>query len=120
MKTNSDANGIVLSYIKALGNEDYGAASRYLSESVRIMGPTGESFSKSEEFINMLRQNRGRYDLKKTFTDGDDVCLIYDLVTPAVTVFMCSWYHVIDGKIASIQTVFDTQAFNSPQNKKND
>ncbi|EQB68186.1 MAG: hypothetical protein AMDU5_GPLC00015G0032 [Thermoplasmatales archaeon Gpl] len=111
MKTNSDATEIVLSYIKALGKEEYDAAGKYLNDGVRIKGPAGETFGKPGEFINMLRQYRGRYELKKTFTDGDDVCLLYDLVMPAAKVFMCSWYHVIDDKIDSIQSVFDPQAF---------
>ena len=62
----------------------------------------------------MLRKYRGRYDVKKVFLDGDDVCLLYDLVTYGHTVFMSSWYHIEEGKIASIQTVFDPQQFGPP------
>ncbi|MCL4336247.1 MAG: nuclear transport factor 2 family protein [Candidatus Thermoplasmatota archaeon] len=115
MKTNSDATDVVLSYIKALDKEEYDAAGKYLNNSVRIKGPAGETFSKSSEFIKMLRQYHGKYELKKTFADGDDVCLFYDLVTPSAKVFMCSWYHVLDGKITSIQTVFDPQAFSNQE-----
>jgi len=43
--------------------------------------------------------------------DGSDGCLLYDFVTPKVTAFFCSWYQVKDGKISSIQTVFDARAF---------
>ncbi len=111
MKNNSDATEVVLSYIKALDKEEYDAAGKYLNDEVRIKGPAGESFGKPSEFINMLRRYHGRYELKKTFTDGGDVCLLYDLVMPAVKVFMCSWYHVKDGKIALIQTVFDPRSF---------
>lgn len=115
MKNNSDATEVVLSYIKALDKEEYDAAGKYLNDEVRIKGPAGESFGKPSEFINMLRRYHGRYELKKTFTDGDDVCLLYDLVMPAAKVFMCSWYHVIDGEIASIQTVFDPRPFADPE-----
>lgn len=111
MKNNSDATEVVLSYIKALDKEEYDVAGKYLNDEVWIKGPAGESFGKPSEFINMLSRYHGRYELKKTFTDRDDVCLLYDLVTPAVKVFMCSWYHVIDGKIVSIQTVFDPRPF---------
>lgn len=39
----------------------------------------------------------------KTFVDGDDVCLLYDMVTntPAGTAFICEWYRVRGDKIAS-------------------
>ena len=120
MKTNSNASDVVLSYIKALDKGEYDAAVKYLNDGVRIKGPTGESFSKPSEFINMLRQYRGRYELKKTFTDGGDVCLLYYLVTPAAKVFMCSWYHVLDGKIDSILSVFDPQAFSPSPIKRSD
>ena len=94
MKTNSNATEIVLSYSKALDKGEYDAAGKYINDSVTIKGPAGETFGKPGEFIKMLRQYRGRYELKKTFADGDDVCLLYDLVTPAAKVFMCSWLNL--------------------------
>jgi hypothetical protein len=42
--------------------------------------------------------------------DGDDVCLIYDLVTvPAGTVPTAGWFRLRDGKIAAIQVFFDAR-----------
>jgi SnoaL-like protein len=114
----NDAKEVVLSYIRALDSQDYDAARGHLNDDVRVKGPAGEMFSKPKEFIDMLRSYRGKYDLKKVFTDGNDVCLLYDLKTPTATVFMCSWYHVNDGKIDSIQTVFDPRPFGPPRDKK--
>ena len=110
--------GVLLSFIRALDRQDYNAAENYLNESVRVFGPSGEAFRKPKEFLDMLQQHRGRYDLKKTFADGEDVCLLYDLATPKATVFMCSWYQVRGGKIASIRTVFDPRPFGAPSGKK--
>jgi hypothetical protein len=107
-----------MSYIRALDSQDYDTARRHMNDEVRIKGPAGEMFSKPKEFIDMLRSYHGKYDLKKVFTDGNDVCLLYDLKTPQATVFMCSWYQVNDGKIMSIQTVFDPRAFGPPPGKK--
>jgi hypothetical protein len=59
----------------------------------------------------MMEKQRGRYEIKKIFVDGDDVCLLYDFVTEKATAFFCSWYQVKDGKIGSIQTIFDPRAF---------
>lgn len=120
MESYKNVTEIVLSYIKALDNGEYDAAAGYLSDDVRIIGPAGESFRKPGEFIDMLRQHRGRYNLKKTFTDEKDVCLLYDLITPAVTVFVCSWYKAWEGKIVTIRSVFDPQAFSPKPTKKSD
>ncbi len=106
-----------MSYIEALDRRRYDDALNYLHDGVRIRGPAGETFGKPLDFIEMLRKYQGRYDVKKMFIDGDDVCLIYDLRTTGPTVFMSSWYQVKDGKIVSIQTVFDPRAFGPPPKK---
>src|SRR5208337_4141604 len=100
MESMSNAREVVLSYIKALDNQDYNIARSYMNDDLPIKGP-GESFDKPEKLINILQSSHAKYDVKKVFVDGDDVCLLYDLATstPAVTVFTCSWYHVKAGKI---------------------
>ena len=103
-----------MSYIGALDGQEYEKALALLHGRVRVRGPGGESFGKPLDFIEMLRRYRGRYDVKKVFADGDDVCVIYDLATTGAKVFMSSWYHVKDGKIDSVQTIFDPRAFGPP------
>ena len=110
-----DPKQAVMSYIKAMDARDYAAARNYLADNVRVKGPGGEAFRSPDEFLKMMEQQRGKYDIKKLFVDGGDVCLLYDFVTPKVTTFFCSWYQVKDGKIYSIQTVFDPRAFAAPQ-----
>ena len=105
------AREAVMSYIKAMDGRDYTAARNFLAESVRVKGPAGETFRSPDEFLKMMERQRGKYDIKKVFEDGDDVCVLYDFVTPKVTTFFCSWYQVKGGKIHSIQTVFDPRAF---------
>lgn len=111
MPPNSEALGVVMAYIEALDSYRYDAALGLLDERVRVRGPAGETFPKAAGFIDMLRKYKGKYDIKKSFVDGDDVCLFYDLKSAESTVFMSSWYQVRGGKIASIQTVFDPRAF---------
>jgi len=106
-----DAREVVMSYIKALGDGDYAAARNYLADNVRVKGPGGEAFRSPDEFLKMMEQQRGRYDIQKVFVEGSDVCLLYDFITPKVTTFFSSWYQVKDGKIRSIQTVFDPRVF---------
>ena len=63
----------------------------------------------------MMQTQRGKYDIKKVFVDGDVICLLYDFITQTVKVFFSSWYKVKDGKIISIQTVFDPRPFAATQ-----
>lgn len=105
------AKEVVMSYIDALDRRDYATAKRYLGEDVFIKGPGGEAFRSARDFLKMMEKQQGRYDMKKVFVDGDDVCLLYDFATEKVTTFFCSWYQVKDGKITSIRTVFDPRAF---------
>ena len=120
MAASSSPLEVVMAYINALDSQDYDAAMNHLHEKVRIRGPAGEAYGKPYDFIEMLRKYRGKYDIKKAFADGDDVCLLYDLKTNGPTVFMSSWYLVKQGKIVSIQTVFDPSAFGPPPGKGSD
>jgi hypothetical protein len=106
-----------MSYIDALDSQNYVAALGYLDDKVRIKGPARETFGVPREFIDMLRRYRGRYDVKKVFADQDDVCVLYDLILSVATVFMSSWYVVKNGKIVSIQTVFDPRPLGPPPKK---
>ena len=106
-----NARETVMSYIEALDSGDYPAARNFLSDNVLVKGPAGEAFRTPDEFLKMMRQQQGKYDVKKVFVDGNDVCLLYNFVTDKVNTFFSSWYQVQAGKIVSIQTVFDPRAF---------
>ena len=77
-----DAKEAVMSYIKAMGDRDYAAARNYLGDNVRVKGPGGEAFRSPDEFLKMMEQQRGEYDIKRVFVDGCDACLLYDFITP--------------------------------------
>jgi hypothetical protein len=118
MESPNNPRKVVKSYIDALDGQAYDEALRYLHDHVSIRGPAGETFGKPYDFIEMLRRYRGKYDVKRTFVDGDEVCLWYDLATIAGRVSMASWYQVKDGKIVLIQTIFDPRALGPPPEKK--
>jgi hypothetical protein len=50
---------------------------------------------------------RLKYDVKKVFVDGDDVCVFYDLTLSGAALFTRGWYQVEDGKIRSLKVLFD-------------
>jgi hypothetical protein len=103
-----------MSYIEALDDQRYEEALSLLHDRVRIRGPVGETFGKPMGFIEMLRRYRSKYEIKKVFVDGTDVCVLYDLTVGGSLVYMSSWYQVKDGKIASIHTIFDPSAMGPP------
>jgi len=108
---NDSAKEIVLSYIKALDSHDYREAETFFGKSVKVKGPSGEEFNTPHEFIEMLQKYAGKYEVKKVFVDGDDVCLIYNFSANGANALMCSWYQLQKGKITSIQTIFDPSPF---------
>jgi ketosteroid isomerase-like protein len=111
--SHQSAKDIVLSYQRALGNQDYKTASSYLRDDLSFRGPLA-SHDKPEPLLKDLEQLHHivkGVEMKKLFVDGDDVCLLYDLQTTVATSFTCEWYHVQDGKITSIRVIFDARPF---------
>ncbi len=104
------SRAVVLAYIQALDAHDYRAARAYLDDSVLIKGPAGEAFRTPEDFVRMMAQFPGRYRIKRVFTDGEEICVLYDFVTEKSSAFFCSWYHVSGKRIRAIQTIFDPRA----------
>ena len=102
-----DARETVIEYINALDGQDYERARQFLSDSVHVIGPAGESFSTPAEFVGMLKTFGGKYDIKRIFADGNDVCLLYDYLISGDAVYMSSWYSVETEKITFIRTIFD-------------
>jgi len=111
----ANAKEIVMAYQRALGKADFASARRYMHDDLSFVGPF-ESFNKPEPYLEALRKLHhiiARVEPRKTFVDGDDVCLLYDMVTntPAGTAFICEWYRVRGDKIASVRAVFDARPF---------
>lgn len=108
------AKQAVLSFVEALGNQDYESARSFVSDSMSFRGPLASYDSAETYFRDVERLRLPKFEIKKVFADGNDVCLLYDLnvgTTPA-PVFVCGWYHVgDDGKISSLKVVFDPRPF---------
>ncbi len=99
----------------AMGKNDWAAARKHLADGLQFVGPF-ESFSKADDYLASLQKLHHivtRVDPHKMFVDGDDVCLLYDLVTntPAGTAFIAEWHHVTNGKIDRVRVVLDPRPF---------
>ena len=111
----TSASETVESYQAALGKGDFATARKLMQDNMTFQGPL-DTFNKADDYLESLKMLASiiqRIDLKKVFVDGDDVCVLYDMVTntPAGTAFIAEWYQVKDGKIAALRAVFDARPF---------
>ncbi len=98
-----------------MGEGDWSGAREFLRDDLTFVGPF-ETFHRADDYLNALKKLHHiveRVEPKKMFVDGDDVCLLYDLVTntPAGTSFVAEWHHIEKGKISQVHTVFDARPF---------
>ncbi len=122
MSPKNNAKEIVLGYQRALGGNDWEAARKYLKDNMKFRGPIA-TYERPEPYLEDLKKLHPivkGVEMKKIFADGDDVCLLYDMITntPAGTAFISEWYHTQDGKIASLRVVFDARPFAAMWEKK--
>ena len=106
MTTTGNAKNAVMAFIKYLNEENFNAARRCTDESLKFEGVMGSRDGADDYFADM-QQMKLKYHLLKTFADGEDVCVIYDITMSGVKVFSCGWYRVENNRITSIKVVFD-------------
>ena len=105
-KTVSAAKDTVLSFLEALNAEDFQQAREYVSDDLSFVGVLGTR-NGADAYFKDMQNMRFKYDIKKVFADGDDVCVLYDIDMGGTKIFTCGWYKVKEDKIESFQVVFD-------------
>lgn len=105
-ETTTSAEKVVISFVKALNEEDFKTARQYASDDMKFIGVLG-SRDGADAYFKDMEKMKLKYDIKKVLTGGDDVCLLYDLQMSGLTIFGCGWYHVREGKVSSLRVVFD-------------
>jgi limonene-1,2-epoxide hydrolase len=110
------AKEVVLAFVDALNEEDFKTAGKYLTKDMTFKGVMG-SRNSAEAYIKDMEQMKLKYELKKTIADKNDVCLIYDLTMSGTKLLSYGWYHVEDGKINSLNVMFDPRPILEQQKK---
>jgi limonene-1,2-epoxide hydrolase len=126
MKTNTHAEAVekapaqvVLSFIKALNAEDFASAKRYVNKDMTFEGVMGSRNGADAYFADMEKM-RFKYNVKKVFEDGEDVCLFYDIdMGGGKNLFCAGWYHLKEGRIADFKVIFDPRPLLEGKDKKN-
>jgi limonene-1,2-epoxide hydrolase len=104
--TQTNPKQIVLDFIDAMNHFDYKKARTYVADDLSFVGVLGTRNGAEAYFADMEKMKL-QYNIIRTFADGDDVCLIYDIKMSGMTVFCCGWYQLQSGKIRSFRVVFD-------------
>ena len=97
---------VVLAFLDALNRADFEAARKCVTDDLKFLGVLGSREGADVYFRDMERM-RLKYDVKKAFVEGNDVCLFYDITMANVIVFCAGWYQLSNGKIRSVRVVFD-------------
>lgn len=106
MTIEKNPRDLVLAYVSALNHENFVQAKRHISDDFAFEGVLG-SRKGADSYIGEMEHMRLKYDLKKVFVDGNDVCLWYNVTLSGTPVLTAGWYHVEAGKISSLNVVFD-------------
>jgi hypothetical protein len=111
----ANAGKIVSDYRQALAKGDFDAAQKFMASDLFFQGPF-DTFHSPAPYLESLKK-LGHIvewiEVRKVFSDGNDACVLYDLVTStqAGTVLIVEWYHIKGDKIAEIRAVFDPRPF---------
>jgi ketosteroid isomerase-like protein len=113
--TSADPRAVADKFFKAWTTGDFAAARSLLHDDVSFAGPI-DSFNSAEAYLGALEglaQIVKAAEEQKVFVDGNDVCVVYDLVTntPAGTAPTAEWYHIRNGKISAVRVFFDARPF---------
>ena len=104
---------VIQQFQQAVGKGDLTAARQLLHDNLSFRGPI-DTFHEPEPYLEALKKLQPitqRIDILKMFADGNDVCVLGDMVTntPIGTAFSCEWYQVKGDKISSVRVVFDAR-----------
>ena len=99
-------------FLRAWASGDIDSARSLCHDDLHFQGPI-EEWHTAAEHLESLRGVASvveRVDVQRVVADGDDVIVVYDLVTrtPVGTARIAEWKTLRDGKIASIRAYFDS------------
>lgn len=101
-----DSKEIILRFIDAMNRFDYEEARSFVADDMSFVGVLGTR-NGAEAYFSDMQKMRFQYNIVKAFSDGDDVCLIYNINMSGKEIFCFGWYQLQNGKIKSFRVVFD-------------
>jgi hypothetical protein len=114
-----DPLSVVDAYLDALSVHDYDRARGYLADEGFVYESPISVFSSADDLIQHLSLAGGimqRLERRKVFTDGADVCHLLRFtiqISQKETVKAAQWTRVAEGRIQSIDILFDASPYRS-------
>ncbi|MGN6374911.1 MAG: nuclear transport factor 2 family protein, partial [Sphingomonas sp.] len=99
--TNGDAGAVARRCLEAWTGGDFETLRSVLADDVSFLGPLGETQG-ADAYVEGIRGFAGLVDraqIHEVIVDGDQVVLIYDLVTPQASLPSAGWYRIRAGKV---------------------
>jgi predicted SnoaL-like aldol condensation-catalyzing enzyme len=93
-------------FIQSLNEENFEKAESCLDPDFTFTGVLG-SRKGASTYMDDMKKMKFKYDIVKTFTSGEDVCIWYHINMGQKTILASGWYHSLDGKIQSFDVLFD-------------
>jgi len=108
-----DLKKVVEKYHNALKAGDFDTIRGLLAKNLDFRGPIAahdnpEGLIKDLQGLAQIVEDLVE---RKTFVDGQDICVIYDLRTKVGLSPVAEWFHGEDGKINFIRVFFDARPF---------
>lgn len=114
-----NAQEVVEKYFKSWTSKDFKTARSVLADNISFSGPI-DTFHSADDLIKSiegLAQMLKGVETNKVFVSGNDVAHFYTLKTPMGDAPVAELYTVKNGKIASMQAIFDARPFADMGNK---
>ena len=99
-----------LAYLDAVANKDLGRLEALVAPDVQFTGPASQlrGLRDVRAAFERITPIHVRSDIKRVFSDGNDVCVIYDFVTDTAGALpTIEWLTFESGRIASIKLYYD-------------
>lgn len=100
------AKETVLTFIKALNKEDFTSARKYIRDDMKFIGVLGTR-DDGDMYMQDMSKMKMKYKINKTFENGNDICLYYELTMSGQNITGFGLYHLKAGKIETITAIFD-------------
>lgn len=102
-----DHTELVTQFLAAINDEDFTLARNYAADDLQFIGVLGSRDGADAYFADMTNM-KFKYDIIKTFSGGDDVCVWYNIaMAGGINALSCGWYAIQHGKIKTIKVLFD-------------
>lgn len=108
---------IVLSFLKALNEENFDAARTLMNDNASFRGVLG-SRDGADAYMADMRKMKFKYQVLKVFADAQAACVWYNINIEGKVILTCGWYRLRHDKISRIRVLFDPRPLMAPEKSK--